>query len=344
MSGGAVSSSPSGSRPESRAASARRAHEPRRICRQRGGRLRRTRTTITSRRRSARDAAHSINATSIHATAITPAITAGSSLASAAAMATAARNSASSRSRGTVGRRAPVPRRPSQAYDGVTAPARPVVPAGRDPEGPARRAGGHPPEVPRPDPTARGRALLELRLGEARRLLRCARSRSCCWPAVVHLVDRLAGLRVDARAPLLDRLVDRSRGGLRSGGRCPRASCAAPRPDRPRRRPGAAARRGGADAAAAVRAPPEGGDADEAGDPGECALHEAMVSRRAERPGRVAPVRGAGRACRDLAHARDPFSFLSYRFRFLPLHARAIPSSCLPVRPPKTEGRRKGNP
>ena len=30
--------------------------------------------------------------------------------------------------------------------------------------------------------------------------------------------------------------------------------------------------------------------------------------------------------------------------RFLPLHARAIPSSCLPVRPPKTEGRRKGNP
>ena len=37
--------------------------------------------------------------------------------------------------------------------------------------------------------------------------------------------------------------------------------------------------------------------------------------------------------------------FVSYPVsRFLPLHARAIPSSCLPVRPPKTEGRRKGNP
>jgi hypothetical protein len=97
---------------------------------------------------------------------------------------------------------------------------------------------------------------------------------------------------------------------------------------------------------------------------------EAMVSRSAARPGdasvarpavgdseRQAMPRGRGTALNALRSTEvgdtartvlcPPPVRVSISYRalcFLPLHARAIPSSCLPVRPPKTEGRRKGNP
>ena len=74
-----------------------------RSCRTVAGR--RSKAGISSRRRSARAAAHSINATSTHAPAMTPAIAPASRSATPAAVATAARKSTSSSRRGIAGRR-----------------------------------------------------------------------------------------------------------------------------------------------------------------------------------------------------------------------------------------------
>ena len=255
--------------------------------------------------------------------------------------ATPIRNSTSRKSRGTARRRRTgAPIELTQAYDGrrgwdgvLAAPARvaggktrPAEPAdvglqGLDPVGQVA--------------DDRGQLVVLLGLAAVRGVLRRAHDAvpPSSGESLAHRVDRLAGLRVHPGAALVERLLGRLRGGcdLRLGhagvGQLAAQLLGRIGGRRPRR--------------AALD-----------GSTGSAGLATGCLRCASQRPSAARPMRPATEANarftpRWYREGRRGWRcvFVSYPMsRFLPLHARAIPSSCLPVRPPKTEGRRKGNP
>ena len=302
---------------------------------------------IASRRRSARAAAHSIRATRAQATAITPAITSASSSATAAAIATPARNRTSSRTRGTPGRRRTgAPIEATQAYEGAGAglaasSLQPGSAAGR-PGPPSRRTSACRASIR----SASSRTTSVNAASGSPAVRRLLGGGHAAGPSSLHRLDRLTRLCVDPRPTFLQRFVDRlparraSGTGSASGSRC-----------------AASLRRSSSAGSSAGLSVTAGGSAPSVADPRrlESSLPRAAMPTT---PASQASARFTERWYRDRRRtrwwpARSSGSYpcrilragVSYRMRrFLPLHVRAIPSSYLPVRPPKTEGRRKGNP
>ena len=162
----------------------------------------------------------------------------------------------------------------------------------------------------------------------------CSRLRSRRLPVVGHGLDRLARLRVHPLPPFVERLgLGCRRRRLRA--RLPRLGELAAQ----------LLRRVGCRAS---RPPPR---------PAQVPRFARRLRRASQRPSAAMPTRPANQARARFTRtmvSRCTAVGVGDRGRrapsgtlcgcFLPLLARAIPCPCLPVRPPKTEGRRKGNP